>query len=489
MRRSIVVNGSLVNGRRPLPPVTRLAYGFGGVAFGVKENGFGFFLLLFYGTVVGLDPALVGLAVFIALMFDAFTDPFVGHLSDNWHSKWGRRHPFMYAAIVPVSVTYFLLWNPPAWSQAGLFWYVLLLALFIRTCITFFETPSAALAPELTLDYDERTALMSWRQFFTWVGGNSMSVLMFGALLVATPKYPVGTMNRDGYAAYGIIASLLMFVSMLVAALGTHSRIGDFAPPPPRRRLTPGQLFRETRETLSERSFLALFAGTLFGAVAGGFSSALTFLMATYFWGFSNLQIFYSTTLVFVSAIVAAIVGPPLARRLGKRRAVMTLGVIAFGGLPVPVLLRLAGVMPANGDPLLFPIVATVATIDTALIIAFLAISASMVAELVEQAELRTGRRTEGLFYAALTFIRKATGGLGALAAGLLLSSVGFPKGAALAAVPATTLWNLGAVYVPVLWLLWSAMLLAMRFYTIDRDGHVENLRKLAERGAALPKV
>lgn len=476
----------MVTGHTPLPARTRLAYGFGAVAFGVKDNGFGFFLLLFYGTVVGLEPGLVGLAVFIALLFDAIGDPIVGHLSDNWHSKWGRRHPFMYAAIIPVSFTYFLLWNPPAWGQTGLFFYLLVLAIIIRTCITFFETPSAALGPELTQDYDERTALMSGRQFFAWMGGNLMTVLMFGVLLVATPKYPVGTLNRDGYATYGVIASLLMLTAMLVAAIGTHNRIAGFAAPPPRRRLTLRQLFGEARETLGDRSFIALFVATLFGAVAGGLSAALVFLLATYFWGFSTLQIFISASLVFVSAIVAALIGPPLARRLGKKRAVVLLGITAFGGAPIPVLLRLAGLMPANGDPLLFPIVTAVGTLDTALIIAYLGISSSMVADLVEAAELRTGRRTEGLFYAALTFTRKATGGLGALAAGMLLSFVGFPKGAAASAVPESVLWNLGALYVPAIWLLWGAMVVAVSFYRIDRAGHADNVRQLAERAAAL---
>ena len=74
---------------------TKLAYGFGAVAYGVKNNGFDYFLLLFYSQVMGVDAPLVGLALLIALLFDAFSDPVVGYLSDNTHSKWGRRHPWM----------------------------------------------------------------------------------------------------------------------------------------------------------------------------------------------------------------------------------------------------------------------------------------------------------------------------------------------------------------------------------------------------------
>ena len=81
----------------------RLTYGFGAIAYGIKDHGFAYFLLLFYGTVVGLEPALVGTALLIALIFDALSDPIVGYWSDNTRSRWGRRHPFMYAAAIPVA--------------------------------------------------------------------------------------------------------------------------------------------------------------------------------------------------------------------------------------------------------------------------------------------------------------------------------------------------------------------------------------------------
>ena len=83
---------------------TRFAYGFGSVAFGVKDNGFAYFLLIFYSQVVGVDSRAVSAAISIALVFDAFTDPLVGYFSDNLHTRWGRRHPLMYAAAVPVAI-------------------------------------------------------------------------------------------------------------------------------------------------------------------------------------------------------------------------------------------------------------------------------------------------------------------------------------------------------------------------------------------------
>ena len=461
--------------------LTRIAYGFGSVAYGVKDNGFGYFLLLFYGTVIGVDPGMVGLAIFIALMLDAVSDPVVGYVSDNWRSKWGRRHPFMYAAAIPVSISYFLLWNPPELSDGQLFWYLLILAVLIRTFITFYETQSSSLLPELSQDYDERTKLQAWRLYFGWTGGNLMSVLMFGALLVANEKYPVGTLNRDGYAAYGIISSVLIFLSIMISALGTHSEIKYLKPPPPQRKIGLGTIFREIFETLGERSFFALFLATLFGAVATGVSGALAFLMLTYFWGFSGSQIFLWTLLVFISALIGLLVAPRVSKAIGKKRAVIVLGVIAYSMAPAPVLLRLLGWMPENGDPLLYPIVAAINTIDLSLIIALQAILYSMIADLVEQSELKTGRRSEGVFFAAVTFTRKATQGLGAFAAGIMLSLISFPQGAARGDVQPETLWKLGAFYAPSLLLLWTLMIVAVSFYRIDRQDHEQNLQRLED--------
>ena len=124
---------------------TKFAYGFGSVAYGVKDNGFNYFLLLFYSQVIGVDARLVGLAITTALVLDAFAHPIVGYWSDNLRSRWGRRHPFMYAAAIPVAATYFLLWNPPAgWPPEQLFLYLLVMAVLIRQFINFYETPSSA---------------------------------------------------------------------------------------------------------------------------------------------------------------------------------------------------------------------------------------------------------------------------------------------------------------------------------------------------------
>ena len=474
--------------RASIPPpslATKISYGFGAIAYGVKDNGFGFFLLIFYSQVLGVDARLIGLAITIALLLDALSDPVVGYWSDNFRSKWGRRHPFMYASALPVAASFFLLWNPPeGWSDVALFWYVLVISVLIRTCITFYETPSSALAPELSDNYDQRSGLLSLRFFFGWTGGNLMAVIMFVVLFpaFATPTIPNGQFNKDAYSTYGLIASVMIFMAIMVSALGTHKRIVHLKAPPPVRSLTIGLIFKEIFETLANRSFIALFLAAIFGAIASGLSASMTFYFTSFFWGFTPQQTGLLTISVFVSAIIGAVMAPIVTKSIGKKQGAMIIGLVAFLGAPLPIVLRLLGVMPENGDPTLFWIVMLANMVDTGLIICFQILSASMLADLVEDAEIKTGRRSEGIFFAASTFIRKSVQGLGVITAGFVLAAAQFPAGVKPDQMPDEALTRLGLFYVPTILFLWFTMLAIMSTYRLKREDHENNLRELASR-------
>jgi glycoside/pentoside/hexuronide:cation symporter, GPH family len=465
---------------------TRIAYGFGAGAYGVKDGGFSYFLLLFYSQVIGVDARLVGLAITIALVIDAVADPIIGYWSDNFRSRWGRRHPFLYASALPTAATYFLIWDPPTgWSQTALFWYLLGLASLIRISISFYEIPSTALGPELARSYDERSALFGWRLFFAWVIGSIMTVTNFTLIFpaFATAAIPNGQFNRDSYQLYGMIASALIFVAIMISALGTHSHIKHLRAAQAKRALGLKAIFSEIFETIANRDFSALFMAALFGAIATGISASLSFYFSAYFWGFSSEQIGLITMSVFLSAAIGGAMSPVVSRTLGKQRGAVVIGLLAGLVLPLPIIMRLFGLLPPNGDPAIFWIVFVVTMIDVGLIICFQALTASMLADLVEQAEVRTGRRNEGIFFAANTFIRKAVQGLGVMAASFVLTLAQFPKGANPSQVPDSSLWQLGATYVPAIWLVWALMIFAVSRYRLSRAGHEDNLRTLAERG------
>ena len=147
----------------------------------------------------------------------------------------------------------------------------------------------------------------------------------------------------------------------------------------------------------------------------------------------------------------------------------------------MPIVLRLMGVLPDNSSPMVFWFVFFTTMIDVGLIICFQILAASMMADLVEQAEIKTGRRSEGIFFAASAFIRKVVGGLGLTAATFVLTLAGLQAGADPSQVSEETLFRLGLFYVPVILALWMTMLAVMMTYTITRDGHEANLRTLAE--------
>jgi Na+/melibiose symporter-like transporter len=467
---------------------TKLAYGLGSVAFGVKDTGFNFFLLLFYSQVVGVDARLVGLALTIALAIDAVADPAIGYWSDNFRSRLGRRHVFMYASAIPVALSYFLLWSPPrGLDGAAMFAYLLVLAVATRICISFFEVPSAAQAPELTQDYDQRSALMSYRTFFGWAGGNLTTVLMFFFLFpaFATAAIPNGQFNRDAYVVYGLGAAGLMLASILVSAIGTQSYI-SVRQKPPERQLTLAVILREIAETLANKSFFALFLSTIFAYVAAGLATALSVYFSTYFWGFSNQQIGGLTLAVFVSAFAGAALAPLATRWLGKKRGAILIGTAGLVISPLAVLLHLVGVLSNGRDPGTFWTVLVLGQLDVALTVCFQALAASMIADLVEQSELKTGRRSEGVFFAANTFIQKMVSGVGVMAAALVLTLARFPANAAPAQVTDDVLQRLGWYYIPAMVLLRLAMLASLTLYSLNRATHEDNLRKLAESGRAL---
>ncbi|MEO0754584.1 MAG: MFS transporter, partial [Pseudomonadota bacterium] len=147
------------------------------------------------------------------------------------------------------------------------------------------------------------------------------------------------------------------------------------------------------------------------------------------------------------------------------------------------IMLRLFDILPPNGTPFIFWFVTITNVIDVGLIICFQILFASMVADLVEESELKTGRRSEGLFTAAVTFVRKSVQGFGVLAATIVLTLAEFPSGADVDEVSADAVWRMGAYYVPLVLTLWLSMVAVISTYRIDRDAHERNVRKL--RGQA----
>lgn len=457
---------------------TKLYYGFGAVANGAKANGFSYLLLFYYSQVIGLRADLVSLGILIALVFDAVSDPLVGYISDNTHSRWGRRHPFMYAAGLPVAIAYYFMWTPPAWDQNALFLYFVCMAVLIRTLITFYEIPATALVAELTEDYDERTEMMSFRYFFAWWGGLTMAILNY---LVFLPEEKGGLEYVEGWSNYGFTASIVIFLAIYVSAVGTHKHIPNLKKPPPKTSFSLSKTTSELKETLSNRSFFALFVSALLQAVAAGVSTSLSIYFSRHFWELSSTEIGYMNLPYFFSAFVALMLAPRISRLFGKKMGGMTILGLAVALAPAPYVLRVLGWFPENGTDTLFWVLMVFNTIEVTLMIMAASLIAAMIADVVEDSEVKTGRRSEGIFFAANSFAQKAVNGLGVVVAGQILAYVQFPAQAKPGDVPQETLFDLAYIFVPTLLFFYLMALGVLSIYRINRAEHSENLRKLSE--------
>ena len=488
--------GTHVAGLGPRPPITlltRLLYGFGSIAYGVKDNGFRVFLLIFYNQVVGLPATMVAAAVMTAMLLDCLIDPVIGHVSDNFRSRWGRRHPFMYVSALPVALSFLLLWNPPMdWSQTGQFWYLVTVAVIIRTVISLYEIPSSAMSAELTQDYTERSRMLGWRFFFGWWGGLTLILVMYWFLMRATPEYPTAQLNPESYREYGILGAVLMFVSIIISAAGTHRFIPWLPQPGLHQKRSLLAVGKEVFQTLNIRPFLAISGVGLVSAIAIGVQFSLSVYITTFVWG---LDRFWAGVLQidgFIASGLAVMAAPYFTRRVGKKRAGSVLLVAAvFVGF-IPLILRLLGLFPDNGDmigatpiPQIVPWLFLDGIVRGVLGITSTILITAMLADVVEYSELRTGRRSEGLFFAFTSLIQKAISGVGVMAAGVILSLVKFPTGVKPADMPPEILTHFLLIYMPIVGALYIISMGILQVYNITRESHEETVRELAAREEA----
>jgi Na+/melibiose symporter-like transporter len=215
-------------------------------------------------------------------------------------------------------------------------------------------------------------------------------------------------------------------------------------------------------------------------SMATGLQASLNVYFNTFFWELTARQISIFTLGVFLSAAIALPVAPALSRRFGKRPSamVMIVGALCLG--TGPIVLRLLGLFPPNHSPILLPTLIAQTIISVALSIAGSTLTTSMIADVVEDSELRTGRRSEGLLFSASSLVQKAVSGVGIFASGMLLLAIHFPRKAQPGHVPIEVIHHLGMVYVPIIFTLYGLALLFLMGYRITRASHQETLRRLA---------
>ncbi len=461
-----------------------LAFGIGEAAGAFKNIAWGVLLLFYYQQVVGIEAWMVGAAIAVSVLVDAVTDPLIGVWSDRIRSRWGRRHPMLVAAALPLAACFVALFNPPAdmtdWQ--GFFW-LLTFGILVRSLYTFYNIPHLALGAEMAHDYDQRSTLFAYSAF---IGAMAVAVsygLIMRYYFPTTPEFDPGLLNAARYPQLSFDFAAVIIVAIVLCAWGTRREIPNLRPTQERERFGVLTLFKEMVAVFGSRSFRALFFAIVLGAVVGGVESAFTPFMGVHFWGFTTEDLSYLAIVGFVAFPVSFVLIPALTRLLDKRMAVMLPLACWIIAVNAPICLRLLDVpwYPENGTLAVLWIFLAASTVGALAAPVIGATQNSMLADVADEHELETGIRREGVLYAVRAFSSKATAAFGTLFGGALLSAIDFPEKAVRGEVPADTVWNLGLVAGPATSTFSLLALLFYLRYDIDRHRHAEIVSKLRQ--------
>jgi len=461
---------------------SRIAFAISGIpTVGIIQNGIDFFLFYYYSQIIGLSAALVGLALAIALVFDAVSDPLIGYLSDTWQSKLGRRHPFMYASIIPITGLYILAWFPPfaATEQWALFSFLLVVCILLRLAMTMFDVPVRALVAELTSDYDERTRLGALPVTMGWIASPLMVMAMYTFWLDDSVEHVNGQLHAAGYQEAAIVGGIVVLLSLVLSTVGLHPEIPNLhrkmAAQPPGVKA----MFRSLAELLQNRSMRALLMSGLFLAAGLGTTSALWIYQYSAFYGMSSEQM----SMLALAQLLATFCVIPVVRRFvvkgdKKVMAIRFLVVSVVIANILPPLLIMEWIPGRGSDGLLYLLLVYDFLSQLVWVVAA-AIMYSMYADVTDEIQLQAGARLEAAIFAGQTFIAKSAGAFGAFFAGTVLAAISFPKAAQTAQVSDDALARLGLAYM-ISWLVLASIgIWFISKYEITRSRHAEEIEAL----------
>jgi Na+/melibiose symporter-like transporter len=423
--------------------------------------------------------------MFLALTWDAISDPIVGSWSDTLRTRWGRRHPLLVAGGIPTALLFLALFHPPQdLGQAGSFTWLLGVSILLRTFLTIYFIPYSAMGAELSTDYDERTVIAKARVSVAWLAG--MALPAIGFALIFQPEGGVdGRLLQPNYVQYGMVSAALAGLTAVLCVLGTRGVI----PRLPRGSSTHApfsvlRILTDFRIAFTNRKFLlGTGAGLVFGIAAGVYTT-LSLYLGTYFWEFSSDQLALLVIPTFFATLLAFGVLARLGQRIEKPKMLAAASLLLGVATCVMLGARLLGLLPPNGHPLIYLWVVGGTGIGVFTIVTLHTVSASLTADLLDEQELATGLRQEGVFFAASTFVLKATTGLGNLLAGIVVDLVGLAPGSEPGTIEASVLQNLGWFAVT---LTGGMALLGAVFYRaihMNRDDLERIRRELAQRAA-----
>ena len=405
--------------QRILPLRTRVGYGTAETGIVAVELFIQLYLLKFFTEVVGLRPALAGLALALAVIVDAVTDPLMGALSDHSRVPGGRRRFFLLVGGLALALCFPFLFHPPVLaSQGGKFLFLLGSYALTNIAMTIIAVPHAALGGELSDDPNVRTQLFGFRLLFGNIG-LLCGTLLPGLMLTMYAGPNAQTASRSNATLIIAVVVLLTAASSYLATMGE-----DRSAPTGKRvplRLLPSAFLHEVRGALGNRVFLPLFAAFFAAMIGRTLNSSLALLYYQHRLRLLETDVILYVLGLFILAITISIpLWVLLARRFGKKWPAFggTLGlglmtIVAYplfppGGLAGPLVAAVLGGICAGSIVLLDALVADIVDYDT----------------------LHSRETREGLYFGLWKMAGKAARAIGLALSGLALSWVGLAENA-----------------------------------------------------------
>ncbi len=451
---------------------TKLAYGAGDTGPAMTANVLAIYLLVFLTNVAGMSAGLAGLTLGVGKIWDAINDPMVGVLSDRSRHRWGRRLPWLYWGAIPFALTFLMQWVVPFKNEWWLFGFYVLASILFNSFYTVVNLPYTAMTAELTQDYDERTSLTSFRFMFS-IGGSIVSLIIALLIFGLVP---------DASIKYFLLAAVISAISVATlywCVWGTRQRAMTIERLRLAAPVAAALPFRQQVSiALSNRPFLYVIGLYLCSWFAVQNTVAFIPFFARNYMGMTD----QAYTLVLIAVLMTAFlmlgVWRSLSVRFGKKAVYMmgnALWMIAEIGLFLlkpgqTGLLYALGVVIGMG-------------VSTAYLIPW-----SMIPDVIELDELKTGQRREGVFYSFMVLLQKlvlaaalAIVGQTLQAAGFISQMAGQPEPVQPIAALDAIRWMVGPLPALVLAI---GMGLAY-FYPITKEKHAAIVLQLAERRAS----
>ena len=468
----------------PLTWRVRFMFAVGQIPEGIQSTSFGFFLLFFYNQVLGLSGFLTSLAIVFALLVDAVSDPVIGSWSDGVRNRWGRRHPFMYAAAGPFAICFYFLFAPPdGLGEMGVFFWLVVFSVLTRTTQSVYSIPHTSMTAELSTDYQERTLLSSLRGILQSVGTLMVFLIGLQVFFGATPDYPTGQLNPEAYPRFAAVFSIVIFVGVVLTAWGTHSHI-PYLPQanPDGDRFSLMQVMREAGMAFGLRSFRAVVLTAVLFGMTMGMVAALSIYLGTLYFQFSLELIGLSFPASVFGSFLGAGLATPLGRIIQEKRTLLIGGLIWYAVWnTMPIILSMLGLFPKPGDPMLFYLVMTANAICTMGIGVLTVMIGSMIADITDQHEEKHGSRNEGIYFAASSFAAKAIGGFGIVISGVVVDVAGIQRNATVETIDPGSLWKLAMAMGPGVLMMIGITVIAASFYDLSQAEHARVRAAIAD--------